>query len=657
MRFSSGLKQKSFRVSMYFMVSLFVVLFSACSSAVKAGPLTTLADPAVSQFSVAGSQEPNLSQQQITSLLRQHIKYVFVLYQENRSFDSYFGTFPGADGLYSQPASQTPGFYQTIVNTDGSTSLIHPFRIGPQQYASDTDDIDHSHPRIVAKMNVVKGVAKMDQFALTEEAKYSPTGNPSLEAKQFGELSMAYEDCSTVPFLWQWANRFTLFDHVFQLMTGPSTPGNLSIIAAQTGQTQEALHPNERYTDNGASNPGVPVLNDNDPFWGSPSDKSTVNRQPVNPTDFPGYGVQINQTYASLPLTLAGNSVESQTSADLQPSTDLADVQDDIPFINKTGKSATSWGWYQEGYDKEPTDPNQGPTNADGTHASYITHHNGPQYFGYISNNPKMSSNLHGLQDFFTTVSQNKLPDKGGLFYVKGGYQNIFGLKPANPLPAVQKNFLGDDDHPAYSDAQISEALLAQEVNAIASSKYWSQSAIVITWDDSEGDYDHVSPPIRSTGPDGSIITDGPRVPLLVISPYARTHYIDSQVGDHGSVVKMVDTIFGLTPLAQLPDELKGRQLGKQEFGQSNLGPDDATTQNVSDLTSAFDPARLSGKMTPLPASYAMIPQNIVSVLPQQSGYGCKQVGVTPVDIARGIPDDIPADFNPLPKTNPTPVK
>jgi len=650
MHFAPQLKKRSLLLSLFTVLALLGVSFGEYSNNAIA---TTIADPALSRYQISAGQEPSLSTQQQVALLRQKVKYVFVLYQENRSFDSYFGTFPGADGLYSQPVSQTPGFNQTIVNTDGTTSSVHPFRIGPQQFAADTDDVDHSHSRIDAKMNVIKDVPQMDQFALTEEGKYSPTGNPSLQAKQFGELSMAYEDCSTVPFLWQYANRFTLYDHIFQTMTGPSTPGNLAIIAAQSGQTQEALHPNQRYTDNGNSNPGEPVLNDNDPFWGSPADKSK-NKQPVNPGDFPGYGVQLNQTYASLPLTLAGKSVEAQTSTDNAGETDLGDVKSDIPFIKANGSSAVPWGWYEEGYDKEPSDPNLGPTDANGTHASYITHHNGPQYFGYVSNNPQMSKNLHGLQDFFTTVGHNTLPNTGGVFYLKGGYKNIFGLKPGDPSPAVQKNFLGDDEHPGYSDAQIGQALLAKEINAIATSRYWSQSAIVVTYDDSEGDYDHARPPVRSFGPDGSIITDGPRVPFIMLSPYSRTHFISHDVGDHGSVVKFVDTLFGLTPLANLPNEQKGRALGQKEFGQDNLGPDDALTPNVTNLLSAFDPARLSGKATPLPGSYATIPNNIVNVLPQVSGYGCRQIGVTPVDIARGIPNQIPSDFNPRPKTEPS---
>ena len=353
-------------------------------------------------------------------------------------------------------------------------------------------------------------------------------------------------------------------------------------------------------------------------------------------------------------MSLAGKEAQGQTAADRDGPGDLGDIRDDIAFLSSNGQKPIPWAWFEEGYDKEPTDPDQGPTDANGTHASYITHHNGPQYFGYIANNPDMSAHLRGLEDFFTGVNQGLLPPNGGVFFVKGGYLNIFGMKPADPDPAVQRNFLGDDDHPAYSDAQISEALLAKSVNAIARSKYWGQCAIIITWDDSEGDYDHLPPPIRSYGPDKSVITDGPRVPLLVISPYARVHHISREVGDHGSVVKFADMLFGLTPLAQLPDEISGRDKGKQELGQSDWGPNDAITADVADLLSAFDPARLSARAT-APGEYAAIPDEIVNVLPQNSGYGLKDIGVRPVDIERNLPNPIPADFNPRPKTNPTP--
>lgn len=625
----------------------------------------------VAKYRLRSSSEPRLSPEQLTRLLQRKIKYLFVLYQENRSFDSYFGTFPGADGLFSRPGSSTPGFYQPLKKSDGTTVEIQPFRIGPKDdlpnceatgagncklYAADTDDIDHSHPGIVAKMDIVRGTAHMDRFALTEEEEHSRSGHPSLTARQFGELTMAYEDCDTVPLLWQYAGRFTLFDRVFQEMTGPSTLGNIGIIAAQTGQTQWALHP-EGFTWNVSGGPGVPVLNDDDPFWGSPADTTAAaEKMPFNPGDFAhdkSAPVQLNLTFASLPLTLLGPQLASVTQADRDPQHDLADVREDVPYISKRAQAPVAFGWYQEGFDREPADPDDGPEDAYGLHASFVTHHNGPQYFGYVSNNPKMRAQLHGLEDFFKALEGKTLPPSG-VFFVKGGYQNTLGLKPSDPDPSVQKNFLGDDDHPAYSDAQISEALVAESINKIAASPYWPESAIIVTWDDSEGDYDHAPPPVLATGPDHEPISDGPRVPLILISPYARAGYVAPAQGNQASVVKLAERIFNLPPLALLPDEERGRRLGEERYGQTNLGPEDALTPGITDLTSAFSPARLLGKAAPLPATYAEIQEALVLHLPEETGYGCESLGIVTTDRAQGIVNHIPEDFNPRPKTNPT---
>ena len=138
-----------------------------------------------------------------------------------------------------------------------------------------------------------------------------------------------------------------------------------------------------------------------------------------------------------------------------------------------------------------------------------------------------------------------------------------------------------------------------------------------------------------------------------MISPYARDHAIVHDAGDHGSVVKFVDAIFNLTPLADLPVELKARMLGEQTYHEPNLGPDDAITPGVTDLFGAFDLARLGGSRAPHSAAYAIVPENEIMTLPQQSGFGCSQIGVTPVDRKDGIPTTIPADFYPRPKTLP----
>ena len=83
--------------------------------------------------------------------------------------------------------------------------------------------------------------------------------------------------------------------------------------------------------------------------------------------------------------------------------------------------------------------------------------------------------------------------------------------EPVDPTPAIQHAFLGNDDHPAYSDQQISEAFAARAISDIANSPYWSQSAIIITYDETDGLYDHVAPRIRATDPDGQPLGAGPR--------------------------------------------------------------------------------------------------------------------------------------------------
>ncbi len=101
-------------------------------------------------------------------------------------------------------------------------------------------------------------------------------------------------------------------------------------------------------------------------------------------------------------------------------------------------------------------------------------HHNGPQYFGYLGDNTIEQGNMHSLGQFYTDVASQALPAAGGVFYVRGGYYNNDGLLPIDPNPNVQGATPGNDDHPNYSDAQISETLIADSVNAIANSPYWT---------------------------------------------------------------------------------------------------------------------------------------------------------------------------------------
>ena len=661
------------KVSTFLMAALMALPVATLAQDVSNKNLVEIAPRSsneVARYTLRVEDAPYLTHDQKLDLLRKKIKYVFVLFQENRSFDFYFGTYPGARGLFSQPAAETPGFVQPIILTNGSVGTISPFKI-PQSvtgsqgtvllYPEDTDSVNHGHTAIDAKLDLnANHVAQNDRYAFTEEGltgTLSADGKtytgvaPTLQQVQKGELVVSHVDCDTAPFLWTYADHFVLFDNFFDTVIGPSTPNAIAMIAGQSGKTQWVKHPqlgNNVLT----TNAQLPVTGDPQPYWGSALDVLTPSneKQPTESGSAPTTNPASNQTYASLPLSFMGDKIEKITAEDLDPAFDLLDVQGDIKKIAGDHNKPVNWGWFQEGYDHESTDP-----SATATHVSYIAHHNGPQYFGYEANNlSETQSHLKGLGDFYTAINANALPNDGGVFYVRGGYDNLDGLIPRSPSKAVKAAFAGNDDHPGYSDAQISEALLADSINAIASSKYWPESAIIIAYDETDGLYDHTQPQIRSFDPLGNALDQGPRIPTIVISPYSKVHAISHEATEHGSIIKFIDELFNLTPLADLPDEASARALGEKTYGQKYLGPSDGQTPGVGDLFSAFDNGRLKGRVAPLPAQYAMIPTAQVLSLPHFNAQGCQALQITPTDMVNGIlVDPAPADFNPRPSTNP----
>jgi len=612
------------------------------------------------------ARDPKLTNAKKIDLLRNKIKYVFVLFQENRSFDFYFATYPGANGLFWAPAGQTPGnqlqsFTQPIENTDGTIGTISPFRIpftlnGVNVYPQDTDSVNHGHTAIDTKLDFDEyHFSHNDRFALVEEGYgngiANPSAPPTLAQKQKGELVMSYVDCNTAPFLWQYADRFTLFDNFRMTIISPSTPNAIALIAGQSGETQWALHPETGSNFVGA-NTGEPVTGDPGPFPGSNLDLTGAN-VPWNSGDENPNTPTRPQTYASLPLSFMGKDATKITNQDLNPVVDLLDVENDIQTLTSSGHTPVNWAWYQQGYDHEGASPGGPGTDTPGstTHADYIIHHEGPQYFGYIGDNNTVNAHLRGLADFFNDVAARNLPKNGGVFYVRGGYNNIAGFTPVDPKPSLATVFNGNDDHPGYSDAQISEALLAQEINAIASSPYWKDSAIIITYDESDGLYDHAPVRPRSFDSLGYPLAGGQRIPTLVISPYGVTHAISHKYSEHSSIIKFIDKLYDLTPLADLPDEVNGREAGLAEFGQPNLGPADDKVSPMGDLTEAFDNARLTGKVAPLPGSYATIPASLISSFPHYNNQGCFELNIAPTD--SNLPNPVPSDFNPRPGSDP----
>jgi phospholipase C len=278
----------------------------------------------------------------VVKLLQQKVKYVFIIFQENRSFDEEYGTFPASNGLFSQPEKDTPGFKQYLLNTDGSYSEITPFRLDQEWLPWDLDDVSHAHAAMVEKMNIVSGTPLMDQFALVQESLEFTGQTPTLTAVQYGELEMAYIDGNTIPFMWNYASKFVLFDNIFQTIIGPSSPNAIAMIAGQSGSTQWVEHPNTDAINVpalAALGIGVPVEGDPDPLWGSAEDptKGADGIPDTGSTD-----PQINLTFASLPLTLTGSAFQSLESYDLNAPADLADIQNDIAYLTALNKASVS---------------------------------------------------------------------------------------------------------------------------------------------------------------------------------------------------------------------------------------------------------------------------------------------------------------------------
>ncbi|MCW6508820.1 alkaline phosphatase family protein [Lichenifustis flavocetrariae] len=665
--------------------------FAETAASVTAQP--TASDPLVTQNFIDPASNPQLTNAQMAQLLRQKIKYVFVIFNENESFDHEYGTFPGVNGIYStgqapRSAAATPGFNQTYFDAFNNTAnTVHPFLLGPSQNSTYMDSVDHSHTGLAKKLDVVNGTPKMDGFAqdeFTGKAGSAPASQAAeAKGRQFANLVMSHIDCDTIPFFWRYASRFTIFDNIFATEDTPSTPNAIAMIAGQSGETQWVKHGPAGTTGpvsgtiNGisysgtATTAGLPIVNDPNPYWGSEFDTTTVNRQPTSPKEnYTPSNVAPNLTFATVPLTAMGTGIKSTLSGDQNAASNEADIQKDIPAIAASGAKPVEWRWYQSGYDHEVNDP-----TSVATHQNYVAHHQGPQYFGYLANNNNTIPNLRGETDFFDDIAGNKLPANGGIIYIRGGYNNQKGFVPPiqNPnYPAaltstdittidVSKN--GDDDHPGYSDRQITEANDARIINAIAANPtLWSQSAIIMTYDESDGFYDHVPPRILSYGPDSLPLSRGVRVPLLVISPYARAHTVSHAEGDHNAVIETINAIFNLPALSSLPDEADAlaagnsaafNQFGPAGFQQKYLGPRDTNSPITDSLLSAFDPKRLRGLAPILPGSYAMIPDNVVNTLPHYNGNGCSAIGITTEDRRQGITANPPTNFNTMASTLP----
>jgi phospholipase C len=487
---------------------------------------------------------------------RTPIKHVIVLFQENVSFDHYFGTYPKAQNNPGETPFYAGAFTPTV--NGYSPELLHN---NPNKNAAGT-----------AQANPTR-LSPAQAYTCSQNHSYTPeqqafdsglmdvfpqfTGRTGSEGcAPDGTTVLGYFDGNTVTAMWSYAQNFAMNDNYFDATFGPSTPGAINLIS---GQTYGAL----LFFGSGSSGsaypttyqPGVTVL-----------------------TDIGDFDPYLDDCGADAGGTATGSATLRMTGKNIGD------------LLNAKG---LTWGWFEGGFK-----PTQAATfNADGSlntpavcGASHAGHPGVPNPVPPLLTGP----DIHGpVQDYVahhqpfmmyaSTSNPHHLPpssvqaigttDQANHQYDTSDFLNA--LKAGN-LPAVSfiKAPAYEDGHPGNSDPTSEQNWLVYIINQVMQSQQWRNTAIFITYDDSDGWYDHVNGPIVSpsdvsvdaaagpsncgkplAGANPARCGHGPRLPLLLISPWANPNYVDHTLTDQASVIRFVEenwrlgTIDGPTPL------------------------------------------------------------------------------------------------------------
>ena len=466
------------------------------------------------------------------------IKHVVVIFDENVSFDHYFGTYPtalnppGEPQFHALPNTPTVnGLSNALLTANPNLNL--PQRLDPSQALT----CDQNHAYTPEQQAFDSGL--MDKFVQeTTGSGCTQTTFPDSSSYGPNGIVMDYYDGNTVTALWNYAQHFVLNDNAYDTQFGPSTPGAINLVS---GNTSGAV------THGGASGnvgPSAPqssgtLFGDAEPFYDQCSNSST----PINPDGTPG-GVTVSFT---------GKNVGDLMNAD-----------------------GVTWGWFQGGFTPSSTTVQSGTTRAvcatshnnigGASITDYVEHHEPFQYYASTSNPNHVSPasiNDVGVSDPASTPAGQAVNHQYDLtwFYkalANGNLPQVSFLKP----PAYQ------NAHPGNSDPLDEQKFIVDTINAIEQSPDWSSTAIFITYDDSDGWYDHQMGPIirqsqepedalngpgkcgSSTSPTPAVLADrcgvGPRLPLLVISPWARQNYVDSTFVEQSSILQFIENNWNL---------------------------------------------------------------------------------------------------------------
>ena len=438
------------------------------------------------------------------------IKHLVVIFQENVTFDHYFGTYPHAANTDGNPFHARPGTPQV----NGLTPALltnNPNSANPQRLSSSqplTCDQNHGY---TAEQKAEDG-GLMDKFVQNTDVENCSAPDVSAPG-----LVMDYYDGNTVTGMWNYAQRFAMSDNSWATGFGPSTPGALNLVSGQTYGGTGVNAAGQTVSDPGVigspdANGTGTVYSDQDPYYDACSNRS-------------------------------GNLVKMSGP----------NVGDLLNARHVT------WGWFQDGFAPTSTTSSGAPVcgsahkNIGGaTVTDYSPHHEPFQYYASTANpnhtppaslaevgHSGQANHQYDLSWFYKAVQQGNMPAVS--FLKAAEYQ---------------------DGHAGYSDPTDEQHFLVNTINAIEHSPYWRNTAIVINYDDSDGWYDHQAPTIINPSSDpahdalngtGVCGTGTPmaghqdrcgysqRLPMMVISPYAKSNFVDSSRTDQSSITRFIE--------------------------------------------------------------------------------------------------------------------
>jgi phospholipase C len=200
---------------------------------------------------------------------------------------------------------------------------------------------------------------------------------------------------------------------------------------------------------------------------------------------------------------------------------------------------------------------------------------NGVTFKNYNFYCPDNYSNLALFQNWATGGPNNELNQPMAQFFTDCTNDTLPQMSFITEAPPY-------DEHPA-ANVQTGMQMIQSIVQAVQQSAAWGSTAVLITYDEAGGFFDHVAPPqLDAYGP-------GLRVPMIIVSPYAKPGYVDTTFSEHSSVLKFIETVFGLPTLASVNHEFDTATPTTNNRANGAPFPPRDGYPALSDLTQCFN--------------------------------------------------------------------